>query len=160
MRLQLFLILFPTLISCNESNNHPEKIINNSTKSQKLIVQLSYYKCEYLRNQYDTILSAGNENEINEVWGVNKSDINKLPLINPNDLDTNTIITRAEMHLKKRISNIDLQFSSFTIERINEADSLNPRNKFIVVYFLYDKRGYYQVVPILLDGRIILSKNE
>jgi hypothetical protein len=153
-----FLIL--SLTSCFENNSQQEKLAAHPKTSHSLPNQLSYYKCDYLQNKYDTVLSAGDEHEIGEVWGVNRNDINQLPIINNNDLDFNRIIKNAEAHLKKRFQDIDLSVTSLNIEKIDNSDSLNPKNSFIEVTFLYDKRGYVQKVPVLFDGRIVLSNKE
>ncbi len=153
-------------MSCNENGTQPkEKKADNITQSKTPLtidksIPLRYYKCDYGKNQYDTILSSGSEHEVTEVWGVKKGDIIKLPILNKGTFDTNAIFRSAALHIKRRLPDIDLLSTSYTLERINERDSSNPRNWFIEVTFLYDKRGYYQTVPVLLDGRIILSSNE
>jgi len=160
MRLSFLGILILSLLSCRDNNNKTKKIITDTKNYKADSIQLSYYKCDYLRNKYDTILYSGDKRTVTEVWGVDRKDISEFPIVNTIKLDSSLLIRKAELHLKKRFPTMELQFSSFNIKLIDELDSLNTKNKFAEISFLYDKRGYYQVVPVLLDSRIVLSNNE
>jgi hypothetical protein len=65
---------------------------------------------------------------------------------------------KDRFHLERAV------FDSFEIHSIKIAksgpDDEQNRFYFIVITFLYDERGYYQKIPLLTDGRIILSNNE
>jgi len=158
MRVSKFSILI-LLISCNASDIHTKAVSKEAVTPVKTPVQLSYYKCDYSRQQFDTILSSGDKHTTTEIWGVNKSDISTFPSIKTLNIDTALITKMAAAHLRKRFTDISILSSECKLERINE-DTANQRNWFIDVTFLYDKRGYYQKVPALPDGRIILSNNE
>jgi hypothetical protein len=166
MRLLTVLLTLILVISCKQNNTQRKELkpdgftdpgnsieVDDST-------QLRYYKCDYAKNRYDTILSSGDGHQITEVWGIDKKDIASLPLFKMETLDTNVIIQNAARYIKTIFPDIDFLSTRYSLERINEKDNSNPRNWFIEVSFLYDKRGYYQEVPLLLDGRIILSSNE
>ncbi|MCU7549584.1 hypothetical protein OCK74_10690 [Chitinophagaceae bacterium LB-8] len=168
MRLLTALIFILVLLSCKESNHPPNATAaNSSAKNESLTtfkdempVELYYYKCDYSKNQFITILSSGTKDTTTEVWGIDKRDIEELPIIELKELDSGTIIKKAEAHLKKRFPGMSLQLSGFQVESITDNDTSNSRNKFVEVTFQYNKRGYYQIVPLLSDGRIILSNNE
>jgi PBP1b-binding outer membrane lipoprotein LpoB len=160
MRLSIFLAFLLLLTSCHGYERQSEEAKKTNFPEVEKPVQLSYYQCDYLKQQYDTILSAGDEYTITEIWGVNKTDIADLPRLGTQTLDTALLIESAAMHLKNRFPNINLLSSNYKFERINEQDTSNQKNWFINIMFLYDKRGYFQTVPLLLDGRIILSNTE
>lgn len=154
--------IFPALIFFLLSCNANDKQLKTEKKETAVgsSVRLSYYKCDYSKQEYDTILSSGDENTTTEVWGINKSDIATLSNINKQTLDTTAIVKVAALYLRKRFPDVAILSSDCNLERIDEQDTANPKNWFIVVNFLYDKRGYYQKVPVLVDGRIVLSNNE
>ncbi|MCB0537149.1 MAG: hypothetical protein KDE33_06430 [Bacteroidetes bacterium] len=166
MKPTIFFSAFLFLTSCKENESRQEEVkADNISYSERLseprqTYQLKYYSCDYAEKKFDTILSAGVEHQTNEVWGVNRKDIARLPILERESLDTDEILTRAAIHIKSRFPNIQLLDSSFTLERIDLSDTTDPKNWFVDVEFLYDKRGYYQKVPVLLDGRIVLSNNE
>ena len=136
-----------------------KKVAEQATTPRETAVQLSYYKCDYSK-RFDTILSSGDDYTIREIWGVNKSDISTFPSIKHLTVDTSVIIQTAATHLRKRFTDINILSSECKLERIDDEAIPNERNWFVDVTFLYDKRGYYQKVPVLLDGRIILSNKE
>jgi hypothetical protein len=165
MRLLTVLLTLILVISCKQNNSQRKDLKTDAFYPGKSIevdhsTQLRYYKCDYAKNRYDTILSSGDGHQITEVWGIDKKDIASLPLFKMETLDTSVIIQNAARYIKTIFPDIDFLSTRYSLERINEKDSSNPRNWFIEVSFLYDKRGYYQEVPLLLDGRIILSSNQ
>lgn len=147
------------LLSCDTNNKVSEGVKETATQVERPI-QLSYYKCDYSKREYDTILSSGDEHTTTEVWGIDKRYIDSLPSINIHPVDTTAIIKSAAFHLRKRFPDIAILYSDCKLEHISEKDTSNPNNWFFDISFLYDKRGYYQKVPVLLDGRIVLSNNE
>lgn len=165
MRSAIFPFLVLILTSCKQKPTQ-QREAENPTKTHvgklndEQTIQLKYYKCDYAKNKYDTILSSGNKHETTEVWGIDKSDIAKLPILNRKAIDRTVFIKIAAQHIKDRLPDINLLSSSFTLQRINEKDTSNPRNWFVDITFLYDEKGYYQEVPVLLNGKIILSNNE
>jgi hypothetical protein len=154
-QIAIFLLLL-FCISCQQS----DKQINVSKDNLNSGKGLTYYKCDYTKT-YDTILSSGSDtNKLNEIWGVDTNDINNISTTSLDSVNLNFIIDNAKQHLRKRFSDMSLTLSSLTLERIDDHDTTNPRNWFFTISFLYDKKGYYQDVPVLLDGRIILSNQE
>jgi hypothetical protein len=147
------LIISLVLSSCNSED---KKVKNDQIKE---IGKLEFYKCDYLK-KHDTLLSSGSKDSITEIWGFNKLDINSLPQKNLNNTDLNQIIENAKQHLSNRFPGIILNFSDLKLKKIDIKDTSSLKNDFYIVSFIYDKRGYYQEVPVLPDGRIILSNNE
>lgn len=143
------------LFACNSKENNIKNTISVEKESQ-----LKYYKCNY-SEAFDTLVMSGESNQnISEIWGVDKKDFKSLPKENLDQVNLNIIIDIAHKHLVKRFPNTILEFSSLTLEKIDEKDSKSLHNFFYNISFIYDKRGYYQCVPILLDKRIVLSNNE
>ncbi len=149
-----FIILFGSLIiSCKNgstTNTQYKEKINN-------IDSIVYYKPDYTKH-IDMILSSGEKGKKeSEFWGVNIKDITNLPKTK-NRMDYNKTILFAEKYLKKRFHPIDLQFQSIDLETANKY---GPNQfSYFVITFSYDKKDYVQKVPMLLDGRIILSNKE
>jgi hypothetical protein len=166
MKLPTLLAIVLFIISCQESKTRQQIDNVYTVDSAKRVVEnqtprpLYFYKCDYAADQYITILSSGNDHQQDEIWGINRRDIAKLPMLDINSLDTSILAEHAAIHLKSRFPGIDLLSTNFTLERIDDQDTSNERNWYIDVTFLYDKRGYVQKVPVLLDGRIVLSNNE
>ena len=154
------------MISCKERKTPAENIeADRSSHAEKPVeaakrIQLNYYRCDYVKNNYDTLFYSGSEHKANEIWGVNKRDIATLPIFDSKTINMNMIISNATLHIKNRYPDIEILFTSYTLERINDRDSSDPKNWFIDVSFLYGKNGAYQKAPVLLDGRIILSNSE
>jgi hypothetical protein len=154
------LILLILLTSCKENSNVSKTTNAQLGTENKEPIKLTYYKCDYSKKRFDTLFSSGSERDIHEVWGVSPNDIITFPIINSSSVDSNAMVKSAGQHLKQRFTDMDLEISNFQIQWINHRDTSNPRNRFAEITFLYDKRGYYQKVPVLLDGRIILSNCE
>jgi len=148
-------ILLPVLIiSCKNETSSLEKPNQKANPSTVIV----YYQPDYAK-PVDTILSSGeNGKKSSEAWGLNKSEIKKLPEIKTTKIDYNKAISIAKQHLKNGFDPIDLEFQSIELEVLNK----NTTNQFnyLVVTFSYDKIEYVQKVPLLLDGRVILSSNE
>lgn len=121
---------------------------------------LRYYQPKYQNNHYYTILSSGTENETHETWGVDKNDIEKLPFLNLKEIRFHEFEQNAKAHLEKRYEEIILTLVEIKLERITDQDLGNDRNWCIIVTFRHHENGYVQMVPLLIDGRIILSTNE
>lgn len=149
------LILLPVLIiSCKNETSSLDKLNQKANPATTIV----YYQPDYA-NHIDTILSSGeNVKKASEAWGINELEIKKLPEIKTTKIDYNKAISIAEQHLKNRLGPIDLEFQSIELEVLNK-NSTN-QFKFLIVTFSYDKKEYVQKVPMLLDGRVILSNNE
>ncbi|PHQ28552.1 MAG: hypothetical protein COA80_01750 [Leeuwenhoekiella sp.] len=119
-----------------------------------------YYKCDYKKGNYYTILSSGTQNEIDEVYGIDKNYYTELPEFDLNKIDVNKIIDNSKKHLKTRFNALDLKLTEIKYERINEKDLDNPKNWFILLTFVYNDKGHVQMVPVLPNNRIILSNKE
>ena len=142
------------LISCNAFDDRD--VNSNPTKETD---KLEFYKCDY-SNKFDTLLSSGTKDVLSELWGFNMMDTISFTKTDLKNVNLSRIVDNANRHLSKRFSSGNLNFSDLTMEKINNKDTLSFKNCYFIVSFLYDKRGYYQKVPVLADGRIILSKNE
>ena len=155
MKNYLIVLLGILIISCQN------KSVKTTETKQKTSLEDSiiYYKADYTKD-IDTILSSGSEygKRENEIWGINKLEIKKSPQLNINDFDHNKAISLAGQHLKKRFNPIELLFQSIELEHLNSGNT--QQLNYIIVTFSYDKKEYVQKVPMLLDGRIILSNNE
>jgi len=81
-------------------------------------------------------------------------------VVNFNQIDIHKIIKNSTSYLRTRYSHVDLTLLKIKFERINEMDLSNNKNWIIQLTYQYDNRGYVQVVPILADGRIVLSNKE
>jgi hypothetical protein len=121
------------------------------------------YSCNYA-SEYVTVLSSGAE-----VYGIARSDAKTLPRMDVafkglSSLNYPKIILSAKTHLMERFHEDFLEFQSLTIQMVSldspvEADA--PKDVWCVfVDFLYDQRGWHLIVPLLLDGRVILSNME
>ncbi len=147
------LIICSLFISCNDVPT-ASKLQEQKSISKDSIV---YYKPDY-HKEIDTILTSGTKEKSNEFWGVNISEMAKLPTANNIKVDFNKAISFAEQHLKYRFDPIELQFKSIEYEVANKNTS--RQFDYIIVTFSYDKKEAFQLVPMLLDGRIISSNNE
>ena len=121
---------------------------------------LAYYQADYKNGNYFTILRSGTESDTTEVWGVDKDDINKLPKLDLAQVNYNNLVQNAKVHLEKRFQLTNLAMVEIKLARITELEIENNRNWFVVISFQYTEEAYMQLVPMLIDGRIILSKNE
>lgn len=142
------------LISCNTSDK--KQVKSERTKETE---KLEFYKCDY-SNKFDTLLSSGPKDVLSEVWGFNMKDTISFTKTDLESIDLSRIVENSNRHLSKRFPGVNLNFSDLTMEKINNKDTLSFKNCFFIVSFLYDEKGYYQNVPVLADGRIVLSENE
>jgi len=155
MKNYLIVLLGIFIISCQAK---PVKTTGTKQKTS-LKGSIIYYKADYTKD-IDTILSSDSEygKRENEIWGINKLEIKKSNQLNINDFDYNKAISLARQYLKKRFNPIELLFQSIELEHLNSG---NPQQlNYIIITFSYDKKEYVQKVPMLLDGRIVLSNNE
>lgn len=68
------------------------------------------------------------------------------------------LIETGKNHLIDRLSPIDLQFADISIQRIN-SNQVSSKNMIAIISFQYKEKAF-QMIPLLLDGTIILSSNE
>ena len=154
MKFCLSILLSVLIISCKNENSSLDKPNQKANPATAIV----YYQPDYAKPA-DTILSSGeNGKKSSETWGLNKSEIKKLPEIKTTKIDYNKAISIAEQHLKNKFDPIKLEFQSMELQFLNK----NTPNQFsyLLVTFSYDKKEYVQIVPMLLDGRVILSNNE
>ena len=126
-----------------------------------------FYKCDYTKPYRIILGSGGSAESLTEEWGINEKDLRSLKSNGPGslkDIDIPTFIIKAGIYLEKRFQLDMAVFDSLEIRSIKIAED-GPENEqnrfyFIVITFLYDERGYYQKLPLLTDGRVILSSNE
>ncbi|WP_375562730.1 hypothetical protein ACE193_09410 [Bernardetia sp. OM2101] len=126
------------------------------------ISHLKFYKCDYSdTTSYYAVLSSGSKTETTEIWGIDKSLLDSLPSLSEMKLDLEEVTTNAKLYLENRYyspnSSKEYILTEISFERIIFKEEGN-KNWVIIAKFVYDERGFYQYVPILLDGRIILSK--
>lgn len=67
---------------------------------------------------------------------------------------------KAKVHLEERFEGISLTLVSIDLERITKEDLNNDRNWFVLVTYQHHENGFVQMVPMLVDGSIVLSSNE
>ncbi len=121
---------------------------------------MNYYKPKYNEDNYYTILSSGTVNKIHETWGVDKDDIDELPVLDLREIRFHEFVEKAKEHLEKKLENITLTLEEIKLDRITDKDLGNDRNWFVLITFRYNEGRYAQMVPMLIDGKIILSTNE
>lgn len=154
MKFCLSILLHVLIISCKNETSSLDKPNQKANPATAIV----YYQPDYAK-PVDTILSSGeNGKKLSETWGLNKSEIKKLPEIKTTKIDYNKAISIAEQHLKNKFDLIKLEFQSMELQFLNK----NTQNQFsyLLMTFSYDNKGYVQKVPMLLDGRVILSNNE
>lgn len=125
------------------------------------ISHLKFYNCDYSdTTSYQVVLSSGSTTETYEIWAVDKNLLDSLPSLSEMKLDLQEVTHNAKLYLESRYyspnSNKNYILAEITFERITPKKDEN-KNWIIIAKFIYDERGFYQYVPILLDGRIILS---
>jgi hypothetical protein len=125
---------------------------------------LKFYKCNYSDTaSYYKVLSSGSETETTETWAINKKLLDSLPALSEMKLNLEEVAANAKLYLENRYysphSNKTYILTEITFNRILYKEE-ESKNWVIIAKFMHDKRGFYQYVPILLDGRIILSSNE
>ena len=128
------------------------------------ISHLNFYKCDYTdTTSYYKVLSSGSKTETTEVWGVDKNLLDSLPSLTEMNLDLEKVASNAKIYLENRYyypnTNKEYKLTEISFVRANPKKE-DSKNWIIIFKFLYDERGFYQYVPILLDGRIVLSSNE
>lgn len=133
---------------------------SNRNKETNSVIISDYYQCDYSKNRYDTILSSGTKDTLDEIWGVELQEMKKLKQVNIDTIDFNRIIQIGKSHLIKRFKSANLQLSSFEIKEINEGRSRVLKNWYIELTFLDYKSGFSEKIPLFLNGTIILSNNE
>lgn len=153
-------LLLLALISCGESDRFSQVGTITSSAKNEAFASQSYYRCDYAKERFAAILRSGNKDTVYEVWGVDRSDISHFPLVDARSLDTGKLVRVAETHLKKKYPTLPLRLADFRVENIIDRDIRNPRNRFVEVTFLCGGKDNYQVVPLLADGRVILSNKE
>ncbi len=128
------------------------------------VSDLKFYKCDYSdTTSYYEILSSGSKTETTEVWGIDKNLLDSLPSLSEMKLDLEQVAANAKLYLENRYyfpnSNKEYILTEISFTHIIFKVE-GSKNWILIAKFMHDERGFYQYVPILLDGRIILSSNE
>jgi hypothetical protein len=135
-------------------------LTDRSNKPVEKKEEMEFYQADYIKSNYYKILSAGSETREVEKWGIDKDDLDKLPVLDYDRLELKNAVKAAKSHIEKRFAPIELELLDIKLERITKDDLHNDRNWFILISFQSDSRGFVQMQPLLIDGRIILSSNE
>jgi hypothetical protein len=135
-----------------------------------LFVMLSLYLVSnvYAEETKYLVLSSGDKNTITEAWYVSHAEIEALPfydpLSDPLPLDIQQVITSAYNHIKKRFPGSTYVLNEIRLERF--AENINPyperkaKDWVFLVSFKYSDYGAVQMIPVFLNGLVVLSDNE
>ena len=127
------------------------------------------YICNYSDNSFVTILSSGPlDGPLTDIYGIGISDLERFQREGngtsiPESMPVAEYVNKALNYLNSFDLFETLEFDSFSIEVLSADDSCNPEHipfYFIYVSFRYDNKNQFQIVPMLIDGRIILSIHE
>jgi len=147
------------LLGC-QSNQPPEEKQEALSDSAKSLEALEYYKCDYSKkDSLIVILSSGSENETNETWAIDPDDIVNFDTFQLDDIHLDKLVLKGKNHLSNRFDLIDLSLDHFTLQRI-EQNRFDSNNWVCLITFSYDGKAQFQMVPLLLDGSIVLSDKE
>ncbi len=152
----LLILLFFTLISCDLND---AKTVNKEQKG-KIEEKIKYHKPDYKKKDSLSIfLSSGIDNEnITEYWALTNSDIRNFEKINLTNINIELLIRNGKKHLLKELEPIKLKFSEISIQNVETIDKKNEI--FIGILSFEYRENMFQMIPILLDGTIILSSNQ
>ncbi|QXP59473.1 hypothetical protein [Olleya sp. HaHaR_3_96] len=152
----LLILLFFTLISCDLNDT---KTVNKEQKG-KIEGKIKYHKPDYKKKDSLSIfLSSGIDNEnITEYWALTNSDIRNFEKINLTNINIELLIRNGKEHLLKELEPIKLKFSEISIQNVETTDKKNEI--FIGILSFEYRENMFQMIPILLDGTIILSSNQ
>lgn len=130
---------------------------------------LFYSNGAYCQNgQKYLVLSSGDgEGNISEAWHVSDSTLSKLPRYQPLTDEVPLRISEALKiglnHLKVRYPNEHFATNRVSLEQFYHKDLptlYSDRNWIYLLSFRYNIEGHVQMVPVLLNGNIVLSDNE
>ena len=132
--------------------------------------EIGTYKCDYTRDSsYITILISNSEmGPPDNFFGIGYEDLEKFRRNGtgtsiPDCLSAEEFISLAREYLLERKSYEMLAFYSFEIIQLELDDYRNPEWKpfyYFQVTFKTDLMGGNVIVPMLMDGRIILGLDE
>lgn len=118
--------------------------------------KVMYYQPDYNSDSNHIILSSGNDlNQLNEYWKLDEKDF-KPPTIYPDVINWAALILNAKTHIQERF---DLESIKLISIEIDKEFKDNPI-KYAVISFEKDSSGFIEKLPMLLDGRIVLSNKE
>lgn len=155
----LYLVLLVCLVSCTHS---PSKNTTNEIIESSNINELRFYKCDYsIMDSLVIVLGSRSEFSTNfdETWAISKTDLKHPSKSDLSKVNIENIIENGRRHLSESYKHTELQFSDLSIEKIKDS-LIDSENWIAIVSFKYDNKGYFQKVPVLLDGTIVLSDKE
>ncbi|MGG6342031.1 hypothetical protein ACQ5SA_02130 [Stenotrophomonas indicatrix] len=115
-----------------------------------------------------TVLSSGDADNTHERWQVGATRLHTLPAFDPArtepPLSVHQATAAALAHIRLRYPGDDFVVSEVSLQRFT-ADAAPPtedaaRGWVYLVSLDYNAKGWTQMVPVLLDGSIVLSDNE
>ncbi|MDT9580440.1 hypothetical protein RS982_03865 [Stenotrophomonas indicatrix] len=115
-----------------------------------------------------TVLSSGDGDHTHERWQVSGTRLRTLPAFDPAraepPLSVHQAAAAALAHARRRYPGDDFVVSEVSLQRFTagaapqSADA--ARGWVYLVSLDYNAKGWTQMVPVLLDGSIVLSDNE
>lgn len=115
-----------------------------------------------------TVLSSGDADDTHERWQVSATRLHTLPAFDPAraepPLSVHQATAAALAHASQRYPSDDFVVSEVSLQRFT-AGAAAPaedaaRGWVYLVSLDYNAKGWTQMVPVLLDGSIVLSDSE
>ena len=121
---------------------------------------IDYYSCSCTDStSYYIILQSGPKDKTTSFWGIDKSDIMTFQELDISRIDFNEMIEKAKSSIRKKMPFLKtLTFTKLELKRISKKIENDSRNWIVMITFEKDNKGFFEMVPVLLDGRIVLSK--
>lgn len=114
-----------------------------------------------------TVLASGDDVQTHERWQVSESRLRTLPAFDPAraepPLSVHQATAAALAHARLRYPGDVFVVSEVSLQRITAAAHDVPDVARAWVYLVsldYNAKGWTQIVPVLLDGSVVLSDNE
>ncbi|WP_223485676.1 hypothetical protein [Stenotrophomonas indicatrix] len=115
-----------------------------------------------------TVLSSGNGDHTRERWQVSGTRLRTLPVFDPAraepPLSVHQAAAAALVHARLRYPGDDFVVSEVSLQRFTAGAAPQSedaaRGWVYLVSLDYNAKGWTQMVPVLLDGSIVLSDNE
>ncbi|MBA0098602.1 hypothetical protein WH218_05965 [Stenotrophomonas indicatrix] len=115
-----------------------------------------------------TVLSSGDGDHTRERWQVSGTQLRTLPVFDPAraepPLSVHQAAAAALVHARLRYPGDDFVVSEVSLQRFTAGAAPQSedaaRGWVYLVSLDYNAKGWTQMVPVLLDGSIVLSDNE